>query len=221
MRVAVISDVHSNLQAMQAVLKEVGGMEIFCCGDLVGYGPFPNEVIELVMARGITSILGNHDYAAATRNTEKLNPVAAKAIEWTIGALKKENFDFLKSLPRVYKNSFCMVHGSPKKELDDYIYADYPDETFHDFLRQVGKDILVLGHTHVPYIKKFFNKLVFNPGSVGQPRDTDKRAAYAVLDTSTKKVEIKRADYDVDFVADAILKAGLPDVFARRLYSGW
>lgn len=221
MQVAVISDIHSNLPALREVLKEIEGMKIFCCGDLVGYAAFPNEVIEVVKKKGIISILGNHDHAVITGDTSWFNPVAAAAVDWTRKEIKNENLYFLNSLPRAYEGDFYMVHGSPRNQLDEYVSEDYPEKELLSFFRYTSKDTMILGHTHRPFIKKLGGKLMFNPGSVGQPRDLDPRAAYAVFDAAAKKVEIKRVEYDIDEAADAIIEKGLPELLARRLYAGW
>ena len=220
MKVAVLADIHANLPALEKVLEEIKGMPKFCCGDLVGYNPFPNEVIDLVKKENIASILGNHDYAVLTGDTSWFNPAAARAIEWTIRELTSDNLDFLKNLAQTYDNEFYMIHGSPKNPLDEYIHPEEPDYVFEDFFNYTKSDIIVLGHTHVPFVKRIDEKLVFNPGSVGQPRDLDNRASYAILDTKTKEVQIKRADYDIEKTADVIVKKGLPERLARRLFSG-
>lgn len=221
MQVAVISDIHSNLPALREVLKEIEGMKIFCCGDLVGYAAFPNEVIEVVKKKEIISILGNHDHAVITGDTSWFNPVAAAAVDWTRKEIKNENLDFLNSLPKLYEGDFYMVHGSPRNQLDEYVSEDYPEKELLSFFRYTSKDTMILGHIHRPFIKKLGGKLMFNPGSVGQPRDLDPRAAYAVFDAAAKKVEIKRVEYDIDEAADAIINKGLPELLARRLYAGW
>ena len=220
MQVAIISDIHSNLPALREVLKEIRGMKIFCCGDLVGYAAFPNEVIEAVKKNKIISILGNHDYAVITGDTSWFNPVAAAAIDWTRKEIKKENLDFLNSLPKFYEGDFYMVHGSPRNELDEYVSEDYPENELLSFFECTSKDAMILGHTHKPFIKKLGGRLIFNPGSVGQPRDMDPRAAYAVFDTTAKKAEIKRVEYDIREAANAIIEKGLPEFLARRLYFG-
>ncbi len=221
MQMAIISDIHSNLPALREVLREIKGMQIFCCGDLVGYAAFPNEVIEVVKKNKIISILGNHDYATITGDTSWFNPAAAAAIRWTREEIRKENLDFLDSLPRFYEGDFYMVHGSPRNELDEYVSEDCPEDELLSFFRYTFKDTMILGHTHKPFIKKLGDRLIFNPGSVGQPRDLDQRAAYAVLDTAAKKAEIKRVEYDIDEAANAIVEKGLPVFLARRLYAGW
>ncbi|MFQ5975250.1 MAG: metallophosphoesterase family protein [Candidatus Hydrothermarchaeales archaeon] len=220
-KIAIISDVHSNIHALNKVLEEIGDMKIYCCGDLVGYNPFPNEVIEVIKGRDIVTILGNHDDAVITGNTWYFNPIAARAVHWTRGVLTDENMDFLKSLPEFFKSEdFFMFHGSPRDQLNEYVSPDYPDGILKEFLKDVPTT-LILGHTHMPYIKKFDEKTIFNPGAVGQPRDYDPRAAYAIYDTEKHVVEIKRAEYDVDKVSNEILEQGLPKQLAYRLHTGY
>ena len=220
MEVAILADIHANLPALERVLEELEGLPKFCCGDLVGYNPFPNEVIELARKEKITSILGNHDHAVITGDTSWFNPSAARAIEWTRDELREENLDFLKNLPKTYEKEFYMVHGSPKNPIDEYVYEDAPEYVFKDFFNYTKSDIIVLGHTHVPYIKRIDGRLIFNPGSVGQPRDVDNRASYGVLDTDTKKVEIKRASYDIEKTVNKIIEKGLPERLGLRLSRG-
>jgi putative phosphoesterase len=222
MKIAVIADIHSNLYALEEVLREIKRVKIFCCGDLVGYNPFPNEVVGLIKKENIISILGNHDHAVLTGDTSWFNPIAAKAIQWTREELKEENKKFLKRLPTMHEHeSFSMIHGSPKNPLEEYVYPDHPDYVFKDFFNYTRKDVIILGHTHVPFVRRIDNKLVFNPGGVGQPRDMDPRASYAMFDTKTKEVEIKRVEYDVEKVAKEILKKGLPGQLAFRLFQGF
>lgn len=220
-KMAVISDIHSNLPALEAVLEEVKGMRIFCLGDLVGYNPFPSEVIELLVKRDIPSIMGNHDNAVLTGDTSWLNPVAASAIEWTIDALTEENMEYLKGLPIFHEDEFYAVHGSPREPLEEYVYPDYPADVLESFFVYTKRRAIGLGHTHVPFKTSFGEKLIFNPGSVGQPRDLDPRAAYAIFDSDNNEVEINRVSYDIEIVSNAIKKAGLPKILAERLPLGW
>ncbi len=220
MKLAFIADIHANIVALEEVLKRIKE-PIFCCGDLVGYNPFPNEVVERVEEEKITCILGNHDFAVITGDTSWFNPAAAEAIEWTRKRINRRSLEFLKSLPRRYSKEFHMVHGSPRNELEEYVFSDYPDYVLLGFFEEIEQRTLVLGHTHRAFVKPLRNKLILNPGSVGQPRDFDLRAAYALFDTETREVEIKRVHYDVKKVADEILAQGLPAKFAARLYEGW
>ncbi len=220
MKVAVLADIHANLPALEKVLEEIEGMPKFCCGDLVGYNPFPNEVIDLVKKENIVSILGNHDHAVLTEDTSWFNRIAASAIEWTVKELTAENLEFLKTLAQSHDNEFYMIHGSPKNPLEEYIPPEAPEYVFRDLFNYTKSDIIILGHTHVPFVKRIDEKLIFNPGSVGQPRDFDSRASYAILDTETKELEIKRVDYDIERTAERIVKEGLPGRLAWRLFSG-
>jgi putative phosphoesterase len=220
MRVAVIADIHSNLPALEAVLGEVGAMRIYCNGDLTGYNPYPNEVIELVKKHNVICTLGNHDHAVLTGNTAWFNPYAAKALKWTREHLSKENLEFLASLPLFHSSEFYMVHGSPRNYLDEYVTGDYPEEVLKGFFNQSGRDVVCLAHTHVPFVKRLGENLLFNPGSVGQPRDLDARASYAVLDLKQRRVEIKRVKYDIEMVVEAVIDAGLPSILGYRLREG-
>ncbi|MBU2559542.1 metallophosphatase family protein [archaeon] len=220
MKVAVIADIHANLPAFESVLEEIGDLPKFCCGDLVGYNPFPNEVIEIVKEQKIVSILGNHDNAVITGDTSWFNRTARKAIDWTRGELTTENFKFLKSLPRSYDNEIYMAHGSPKDLLEEYVYPEDPAYVFGDFFNYTKNNIIAMGHTHVPFKKIVDEKLIFNPGSVGQPRDGDSRASYGILDTNAREVEIKRVKYDIERTAKKIEAVGLPGRLAMRLFSG-
>ena len=221
MEVAVIADVHTNVPALEAVLGEVGHLPIYCAGDVVGYNPFPNEVIALLRERRAVSVLGNHDQAVISGDTSWFNPVAAAAIEWTARELAQDSLGYLRSLPRSYEDGIYMVHGSPKNPLEEYVYGDAPDYQLLEMFNHTRRDVIVLGHTHVPFLRRLGERLVFNPGSVGQPRDGDPRASYAVLETEERRAEVRRVEYEIDAVAKAILERGLPQPLALRLYGGW
>jgi putative phosphoesterase len=220
MKLAILADIHANLPALERVLEEVGDLPKFCCGDLVGYNPFPNEVIELAKEEKIVSILGNHDHAVLTGDTSWFNLSAARAIEWTIKELTSKNLDYLKNLSQNYDSEFYMTHGSPKNPLEEYVSPEDPEYVFKDFFNYTKNDIIALGHTHIPFIKRIDEKLIFNPGSVGQPRDLDSRASYTILDTETKDIEIKRTEYDVEKTAEKIRVKGLPGRLGMRLFRG-
>jgi predicted phosphodiesterase len=114
-----------------------------------------------------------------------------------------------------------MTHGSPKDPLEEYIFPDSPDYVFLDFFNYVKSDVVIIGHTHIPFVKKINGKMVINPGSVGQPRDGDPRASYAVFNTDTRKVEIRRVSYNINEVAQRIGEVGLPERLAQRLFYGF
>lgn len=218
---AVIADIHSNMPALERVFEELKGMKIFCLGDLVGYNPFPNEVIELMWDMKIPSIMGNHDNAVVTGDTSRFNPPAARAIEWTIDALTDDNKEYLRGLPILHDDDFYAVHGSPRNPLEEYVFPDYPLEVLSGFFDYTENTIMALGHTHIPFQTRLDEKIVFNPGSIGQPRDMDPRASYAIFDSHEKKVEIARVDYDIETVSSAIKEANLPRPLADRLHTGW
>jgi diadenosine tetraphosphatase ApaH/serine/threonine PP2A family protein phosphatase len=221
MEVAVLADIHANLPALEVVLEEIEGLFLYCGGDLVGYNPYPNEVIERIRGLGAVSILGNHDHAVVTGDTSWFNPVAAEAIDWTRREIAPPNLAYLESLSPVYEDGLYMAHGSPRNPLEEYVYEDAPEYSLRDLLTHTERDVIVLGHTHVPFFRYLEGRLLFNPGSVGQPRDGDPRASYALLDTERKRVQIRRVPYDVEAVAEAILHAGLPEKLATRLFYGW
>ncbi len=224
MKIAVIADVHSNLVALKEVLSEIeklGDLPIIHCGDLVGYNPWPNQVVELMKKRGIKSVMGNHDRVVVTRETGWFNPTAARAIDWTADTLTPENTDYLKFLPQaVREEEYFMVHGSPLRPIEEYVFPDYRRAILEEFLKIAERDILILGHTHQPFAIRLGERLILNPGSVGQPRDGDPRAAFAVLDTEKREAEIKRVGYDIEEVARELSTAGLPETLGQRLFYG-
>ncbi len=224
MRIAVISDIHSNLHALEEVAGAIEEEDIdmvLCAGDIVGYGAFPNECCEIVERLADRAVVGNHDLAAVAKDTRLMNPYAAKAAEWTSEHLNGDSKLFLDSLKTGARfalddSAAGLFHGSPTS-VWEYIFED---DVGSDMLETAKVDIIVLGHTHVPFIKDFGRKCVLNPGAVGQPRDGDSRASFAIMDTGTGSRRIHRLDYDIDGAADAIMKAHLPQLLADRLFSG-
>jgi len=226
--IALISDVHSNLEALEAVLGEAGDVvEVYCLGDIVGYGASPNEVIGLLVERGATCLLGNHDHAALEGDVGEFNPRAGAAALWTAKQLTEESRAFLGSLPRHRSLTMegvrvYMAHGSPDDNLWEYVSPTTHSDLFDHYLEKVEADAIALGHTHVPFSWESGRGRVFNPGSVGQPRDGDSRASYALvtLGEGRTDVALKRVVYDIDAAAGKISAAGLPAVLGARLYSG-
>ncbi|RJO66415.1 MAG: metallophosphoesterase [Myxococcales bacterium] len=242
MRTAIISDIHANYEALSAVLEIVERLKTdrcVCLGDLVGYGASPNESVQAVRERAEFSILGNHDAAIVGRmSLDFYYDTAREALEWTAQSLTPENDAYLRSLPYVREErDICWVHGEPERpEAFNYVY------TLPQARRLAGayerlKPVTFVGHSHLrrvfvvepngalelPTDNLTLNaerKYVVAVGSVGQPRDNDPRAAFAIFDEQTRRVEFYRVDYDVDRAAEKILKAGLPQFFAHRLYSG-
>jgi putative phosphoesterase len=219
MEIVVIADVHSNLPALEAVLDEIGDMEVFCCGDVIGYNPFPKETLEVFQAKKIRGVLGNHDHALINKDTSWLNASATLAVLWSLDVLTEQNLKFLASFPEKFRSEeFTAFHGSPNDPLFEYVYPDSSQQLLESFLGD--SNILILGHTHLPFVKRLGEGIVFNPGSVGQPRDGNARASYAILDLEKRDVEIKRLSYDVDRVAEKIIENDLPKGLAERLYKG-
>ncbi|NJD53729.1 MAG: metallophosphoesterase family protein [Candidatus Methanoperedens sp.] len=224
MLVGLIADVHSNVVALKAVLSEMDALgveKILHAGDIVGYNPYPNETIGLFKKRKIISIRGNHDRALATEDISGFNPYAAKALDWTGKVITRENLGFISRLKdveaiRVEDTKIVIVHGSPK-DFDEYVY---PEDVEPEFLTITDSDKLVLGHTHVQFNMEFPGGTVINPGSVGQPRDLDPDSAFAILDTDTMKIQLKRKKYDIEKVIEDMQKAHLPEKLAFRLRDG-
>ena len=228
MKIGLVSDIHSNLAAFKAVLKDMPKVdEIIGVGDLVGYAAEPNEVVKLARSKGIKSVMGNHDHAVVTKDVRGLNDRAASAAMWTANKLSKESINYLASLPthlelKVEGQKLYVVHGSPRDPLGGYVFPDFSDRDMVGVTKGVEADLIVLGHTHVPMKRTVMGKSIFNPGGVGQPRDRDPRASYAVLNFA-EEIEISfwRVEYDIDATAEKIKSAGLPEELATRLFFGW
>lgn len=236
MKYLVLADIHSNLEALKACLKDAGRQyqRILCLGDIVGYGANPNECIDLVRKKDTICLMGNHD-AAVTGMLKKewFNPAARKAVEWTAGILTKKNKAFLRELPEFFSCQFLFaVHGSPSDPLREYMDGKVAEQS----LKCVIEDIVLCGHTHTPFkfeqgkevrmlpgnnkIEFEEKKMVLSMPSVGQPRDRNPKAGYGILDFEEKTIEIHRIDYDIESASEKILKAGLPEFLAERLFKG-
>jgi len=234
MRIALISDIHSNWEALQAVWREVKNADvILCMGDLVGYGASPNEVVEFVKRqmekRTLLCVRGNHDNAIAFGAEWGFNPYAREAVRWHQRVMTIENLEFLRRLPvrQLFTDdtgrSYLLIHGSPRAPLDEYLFPWLPDGEFRAVLGYIKQDDLLVGHTHIPMLKVFEGRRIINPGGVGQPRDGDWRTAYAVINTEEEppdNVEFHRVEYDVEESARKIVEAGLPRFLAERLFEG-
>ncbi|MBI1911601.1 MAG: metallophosphoesterase family protein [Deltaproteobacteria bacterium] len=244
MRYAVISDIHSNLEAFSAFIDEVENLDInkiICLGDIVGYNANPNECIDIIRKKKIICVMGNHDSrASGLEDPFDFNLQAQTAIYWTRHALNAENKEFLRNLPRtlLIDNKFLAVHGSID-DTDTYILGERSALRNFDLLREMGRpNLCFFGHTHVPVtfaehdgsadiktdqtikIEKGVNYLI-NPGSIGQPRDRDPRASFIIYDTRKSIVTFHRIEYDIQSTAEKILAAGLPERLAERLKLGW
>jgi len=227
--IAVISDIHSNLTALEAVIDSLPKHDdLFCLGDIVGYGPQPNEVIaRLAELRPSVTLLGNHDNAVVSGDVQGFSANAATAVEWTRRKMNEESRRHLATLKpsakiRLEGHTFALFHGSPRDPLNEYVFPGIPATVGRSLVRTASARIVLLGHTHMPMLYRFEDGVLANPGSVGQPRDGDRRASFALLTLSEGdvKFEVRRVDYDVDPVADRILSSGLPSFLAERLYMG-
>jgi len=229
MKIAVISDIHSNLDALEAVVGELPTVDIILClGDIVGYGPQPNEVVEKVrQLRPAVVLSGNHDFAVSTGDTEGFSSHAALAAKWTRRQLRQENLLYLSGLSPsshlvldgVRTN---LYHASPRNPLSEYIYPEIQQSEADALLEQSNGTLMLLGHTHLPMVYQSVKGILANPGSVGQPRDMIPKASYAIVTVSEGRilVNIKRVSYNVGSVAEKIINAGLPRFLADRLYVG-
>ncbi|SFF75150.1 phosphoesterase, MJ0936 family [Halopelagius inordinatus] len=218
MRVGVISDVHGNKVALDAVLSDMPEVDALVnAGDVVGYNPWPAECVDVMRERGVPTVMGNHDRAVASGTAFRFNSMAAAGVDYARERLDEEALAWLERLPDerlACDDRVKLVHGHP----DDPDRYTYPDEFGSEMLGD--EDVLVLGHTHVQSHATFDEGVVVNPGSVGQPRDADHRAAYAVVDLDDLTVEEHRVDYDIEEVVDAVNEAGLPERIGLRLYDG-
>lgn len=243
MRYAVISDIHSNLEALDAVLSRISELkvdDILCLGDIVGYNANPNECVDIVRRSGIRCVMGNHDSrASGLEEPDNFTPLAGESVLWTREHLIEENKTFLKNLPRkLVIDDFIIFHGSIN-DTDMYIIDEKDVIENFQLLEGLPDDIKTgfYGHTHVKAAMSLRRGKVFlereeeiklagwksyliNPGSVGQPRDRDPRASFLVYDRFNEKVDFYRVDYDIATAQKKIVEAGLPVELAGRLSLG-
>jgi putative phosphoesterase len=232
MRIAIFSDIHGNIQALEAALADIAARRVdgtYCLGDLVGYAPFPNEVIERIRLAAIPTIMGNYDdgvgferddCGCAYREEEEKRR-GDRSLAWTKAHVTAENKTFLRTLkPEIRFEAdgrrVLLVHGSPRK-INEYLFEDRPISSFQRLAASSNADIIVYGHTHKSYTKLVDNALFLNVGSVGKPKDGDRRACYAVLDTKSADAQFVRVEYDVAKVTAAIRASDLPHEFATDL----
>jgi len=240
MRYAIIADIHGNLDALEAVVKDIEGEgvdETLCLGDLIGYGAEPGGCIKLAKSVSEKIVVGNHDAAVTGGLSLRwFNDFARQALVWASGVLSAAELKFLSELPLVEKGEgWELVHSSLyKPESFPYMLTGLDAKQCFDLM---SERVCFAAHTHVPVIfvenedkigvirdweveLEEGSRYIVNVGSVGQPRDRDSRAAYAIYDTEAEKVEIRRVSYDVGSAADKILKAELPELLAERLFEG-
>jgi len=240
MRYAILADIHGNLDAFQSVLQDIenrGGVdEIWCLGDVVGYGPEPSACLALLRQYPHVCVAGNHDWAAVGMiDTADFNPDAAAACRWTAGQLSGSDKEYLRNLAlTATRGEFTLAHGSPRDPLNEYIFsAAGAAGNFQGF----GTDYCLVGHTHVPAVfsdagggcrrkslppvlKMGGGRLIVNPGGVGQPRDGDPRASYAIYDDTERVIYSYRVTYDIAAVQGKMRESGLPIYLSERLSEG-
>jgi len=223
MKYGVFSDIHSNLEALEAVLEALKKEKVdryLCVGDIVGYAANPRECLKIVKDLNCPAVCGNHDRAVTDLlDYSSFNDAARAAVEWTKGNLNDREKDYLRGLPFTYEEGqITMVHGSlDRPEEFEYLLDE---EAAVRTIKLCKTKICFVGHTHQPFEYYRGMKFLVNVGSVGQPRDGDPRAAYCVFDSESDKVRIKRVEYDVRSAMDKIIAAGLPEYLATRLSEG-
>jgi predicted phosphodiesterase len=242
LRIAVISDIHGNWHALEAVLDDVkraGVDEVWCLGDIVGYGPQPNRCVEETRARSDLCLLGNHDLAAiGDVDLATFSPDAATSARWTIDVLEPESVDYLRTLePKGEREGVQLFHASPRDPIWEYVLSE---PVVRAALELTTSKVVLVGHSHIPIALRLTDgdalagglaragseieltegRWLMNPGSVGQPRDGDPRAAYLLVDLGAEKAEYRRIAYNIGATQAEIRKAGLPEALADRLDSG-
>ncbi len=242
MRILIISDIHANLTAFETVLNDAKNQweYVWCLGDVVGYGPDPNECVELLRSMPHLCLAGNHDWAALGRlDSDTFNPDARRAVQWTTDTLTPANTAYLEALPTTFViGSYTLAHGSPREPVWEYILE--PMTARHNF-DYFETPYCLVGHTHMPVIYELSregenasalqplyrqqralngHRQIINPGSVGQPRDANPEAAYALLDVETNMWEHRRIPYDIGAVQKRMRSHNLPERLIQRLEHG-
>jgi putative phosphoesterase len=234
MQVAVITDIHGNLAALEATLDwldQEGIERVYCGGDLVGYGAYPNEVCALIEDRGIPTIYGNYDYAIA-RDLDDCGcayidahdrELGQLSVTWTLEHTDQRAKDFMRELPfdlrfDVGEVAVHLVHGSPRK-VNEYLFEDKPASLYERLAAGEEAQALVFGHTHKPWVHEYGGVLFVNCGSVGKPKDGDPRAGFAILQDVGGRLDvtIQRVEYDAQTAARDVAAAGLPSEYADKL----
>lgn len=234
-RLAVITDIHGNLPALEASLRAIDQTDvdaIYCGGDLVGCGPYPNEVCALIAEREIPTIYGNYDFAigrdfedcGCAYVTQHDRELGQQAVAWTLAHTDRRSKDFMRALPfdlrfELGDTLIHLVHGSPRK-VNEYLFEDKPAGLYERLARAEEARVLVFGHTHKPWVHTYGEVLFVNCGSVGKPKDGDLRTAFAILELDAAgavQVSIERVFYDTEAVAREVTAAGLPGEYAQKL----
>jgi predicted phosphodiesterase len=244
MRILILSDIHANLIALETVLRNAGDFDaIWCLGDIVGYGPEPNACIERLRAYDLVCVAGNHDWAVLDKlDLEEFNPDARRAAIWTRDQLGIQSLDWLNSLPESISpqaENFTLIHGSPRYPIWEYVLTPAVARLNFDCF---ATQLCLMGHTHVPVLYRYHpderivtaeplpedipialdsDRMMINPGSVGQPRDGDARAAFILLDLDTLTLTHHRVEYNILSTQLKMGQANLPMRLITRLSYGW
>ena len=237
-QITIFGDIHGNIPALEAVFADMDQRELkilYCLGDLVGYGVWPNEVIAAVRERNIPTIMGNYDQGVGQDSddcgcayrTKEAQALGERSIAWSNAHTTAENKAYLRELVdkipvQIGDLKVVMVHGSPRK-INEYLYEDRPEASLERILDLVDADVLVCGHTHLPYHRQLGSgRHIINAGSVGKPKDNNPDAGYIVLSANGKElnVEFIRVPYDVEKSAQAIEATEMPNEFAVMLREG-
>ncbi|GAB4449799.1 MAG: metallophosphoesterase family protein [Anaerolineae bacterium] len=237
-QITIFGDIHANLPALEAVQADMAARRLsnfYCLGDLVGYGTSPNEVISVIREWNIPTLMGNYDQGVGNSSDDcgcaYTNPVAEalgkRSIAWTNDHTTEENKAFLRQLLQQIPLQLgdlrvVLVHGSPRR-INEYLFEDRPDSSLERLLDMVEADVLVCGHTHLPYHRILpSGRHVVNAGSVGKPKDGDPRAGYVVLQASGRELEVNfmRVAYDIERAAQAIEASTMPHEYAQMLRTG-
>ncbi|MBL8164686.1 MAG: metallophosphoesterase family protein [Anaerolineae bacterium] len=242
MTTTIFGDIHANLPALEAVFQDIdarGLTNLYCLGDLVGYGTFPNEVVDLIRQRSIPTLMGNYDQGVGNSSDdcgcaykqEIDRQRGERSIAWSNAHTSDDNKAFLRALPaqiplQMDELKVLLVHGSPRK-INEYLFEDRPDDYFERMMDIAQADVLVCGHTHLPYHKVLpSGRQIINAGSVGKPKDRDPRAGYMTLTVTGRDVQVTfiRVVYEIERIARAIEATpedgGMPHVYAQMLREG-
>jgi putative phosphoesterase len=237
-RLTIFGDIHANLPALEAVLADIEARDLsplYCLGDLVGYGTFPNEVTQTIRERNIPTIMGNYDQGVGNDSDDcgcaytslVAEALGKRSIAWTNQNTSADNKLFLRQLPaqiplQLNGLRVRLVHGSPRK-INEYLFADRPDATLERLLDMAEAEVLVCGHTHIPYHRILpSGRHVVNAGSIGKPKDGSPQACYVALEANNHNLTVifRRVNYDVERAAQAIEASDLPHEYAEMLRTG-
>jgi len=229
MRLIALSDVHANLPALQAVLQHMtenfGSVDhVLCAGDLVGIGPFPNEVCDILREmKNLIAVKGEFDQAVIDGNTGGIDPLLAETIEWTRAVISEKNMDFICELDgykalKLGQFKVLLIHGSPKDYLNGEIIKMETLENLQKYFETTEADIIICGQGHIPFVKDYNGRFIINAGSVGQPKDDNSKASYAFVDTETKEINFQRVRYNLRPILEKMKEEKFSEILINNFY---